>query len=136
MENKALGLLGISNKGGNIEIGEEPVGNVARAGTARLIILASDAADHSVRKAHSFAAYHETPIVQIDTDKDGLGAVFGRTSVAMLAMTDVFLAERFLNLLDQQERYAPQIQAVHAKAEIMKKRKQAKPRRKGPKGKK
>lgn len=136
MENKALGLLGIANKGGNIEIGEEPVGNAARSGTARLIILASDAADHSVRKARSFAAIHETPLVQINADKDGLGAVFGRTSVAMLAMTDVFLAERFLNLLEQQERYAAQIQAVHEKAESIKKRKQAKPRKNGPKGKK
>ncbi len=136
MNDKALGLLGISNKGGKIEIGEEPVGNAARAGTARLIILASDAADHTLRRARSFASFHETPLILSDASKDALGAIFGRTSVAMLAMTDVFLAERFLSLLDEPERYAAEIRAVQDKAAFMKKRKLEKQRRKAPKGKK
>lgn len=49
MDEKTLGLLGIAQKGGNIAIGEEPVGASARAGKARLIILAADAAGHTVR---------------------------------------------------------------------------------------
>ena len=101
MHDKALGLLGISQKGGNIEIGEEPVGAVARAGKARLIILASDAAGHTVRRAQSFAALHSSPVVVIDANKDALGAVFGRNSVAMAALTDVFLAQRFLETLEE-----------------------------------
>ena len=64
MHEKALGLLGISQKGGNIELGEEPVGAVARAGKARLIILASDAAGHTVRRAQSFAALHSSPVAE------------------------------------------------------------------------
>ena len=130
MQNKALGLLGIALKGGNIEIGEDPVGNSARAGKARLIILASDAADHTLRRARSFASVHDTPFVQIDADKDRLGGVFGRTTVAMLALTDVFLAERFLSCLDRPERYEEARQAVGHKAAQMKARKQEKPRSK------
>ena len=136
MHEKALGLLGISRKGGNVELGEEPVGAVARAGTARLIILAADAAGHTVRRAQSFAALHDTPLVQIDADKDALGSMFGRTAVAMLALTDVFLAEQFLSRLEDPERFAPQLQAVHEKAEYMKLRKQEARRSKRNTGKK
>jgi ribosomal protein L30E len=136
MQDKALGLLGISYKGGNVELGEEPVGAVARAGKARLIVLAADAAGHTQRRAASFAALHDTPLITVDADKDALGAVFGRTAVAMLALTDVFLAERFLLALDQQERYGAEITAVHNKAVYMKQRKQEAQRAKRKKGKK
>ena len=136
MTDRSLGLLGIAQKGGNVEIGEEPVGAVARAGKARLIILASDAADHTVRRANSFAAMHDTPVAVLSADKDALGAVFGRNSVAMAAFTDVFLAERFLLLQEQMERYEAQIQAVHDKAEYMKQRKKEAQRSKRKKGKK
>ena len=136
MHEKALGLLGISRKGGNVELGEEPVGAVARAGTARLIILAADAAGHTVRRAQSFAALHDTPLVQIDADKDALGSMFGRTAVAILALTDVFLAEQFLSRLEDPERFASQLQAVHEKAEYMKLRKQEARRSKRKTGKK
>jgi len=123
MHERALGLLGIAQKGGNIQIGEDPVGNVARTGTARLIILASDAAGHTVRRASSFASLHETPLVTVDGDKATLGRVFGRTSVAMLALTDVLLAKRFLETLGEPERYGQALDAVTKKAEIMQQRK-------------
>lgn len=129
MQNKALGLLGISHKGGNVEIGEEPVGSAAAAGKARLIILAGDAADHTLRKARSFASRHGTPLIVSDGTKNELGAVFGRNSVAMLAITDIFLAERFLTLLED-PKFDPQLQAVREKARIMKERKRDKRKKK------
>lgn len=135
MDEKALGLLGIAQKGGNIAIGEEPVGAAARAGKARLIILAADAAGHTVRRAGSFASLHQSPLVAIDADKDTLGSVFGRTSVAMIAMTDVFLAKRFLEALGQEDRYGVQLQAVTEKAAAMAQRKKEQQRRDRKKGK-
>lgn len=128
MDDRALGLLGIAQKGGNVEIGEDPVGQVSKAGTARLIILAADAADHTVRRAGSFASRHDTPIVTVDGTKDTLGAVFGRTSVAMVAIKDVALARRFLELLEDPERYGAELKAVREKAETMARRKQQKRR--------
>ena len=135
MNEKALGLLGISQKGGNIEIGEEPVGAVARAGKARLIILASDAAGHTIRRAQFFAALHTSPLIQIDADKDTLGAVFGRNSVAMAALTDVFLAQHFLETLAEPERYGAQLEAVREKAASMKQRQAERRRAQKKKGK-
>lgn len=136
MDDKALGLLGIAQKGGNIELGEEPVGAAARAGKARLILLAADAAGHTVRRAGSFAGLHDTPVVQLDADKDTLGRTFGRTSVAMAALTDVFLAKRFLETLGQPERYGQQLSAVSEKAASMKKRREEQQRANRKKGKK
>ncbi len=136
MLEKALGLLAIAQKGGNIAIGEEPVGAAARGGTARLIILASDAAGHTQRRASSFGAAHQTPIVSIDAQKDALGAVFGRSSVAMAALTDIFLAKTFLERLEQPQRYAAEYRAVSEKAAAMAKRKEEQRRRDRKKGKK
>ena len=42
-QNRSLGLLSISRKGANVTVGEEQVGAVARAGRARLLLLAQDA---------------------------------------------------------------------------------------------
>ena len=39
-QNRTLGLLSISRKGGNLTVGEEQVGAVARAGRARLLLVA------------------------------------------------------------------------------------------------
>jgi ribosomal protein L7Ae-like RNA K-turn-binding protein len=136
MNEKALGLLGIAQKGGNIQIGEEPVGASARAGKARLIILAADAAGHTVRRASSFASLHQTPLIQVDGDKETLGGVFGRTAVAMLSMTDVFLAQRFLEVLGEPERYGQQLEAVREKAAAMAQRKKEQQRSNRKKGKK
>ena len=123
MNEKALGLLGIARKGGFVQIGEDPVSEVVASGHARLIILASDAADHTVRRAEGLAAQHTTPLVSIENDKASLGAVFGRSSVAMTAVTDIRLAVHILAAMDDPARYAEQSEAVRAKAALMAQRK-------------
>ena len=44
----ALHLIGIARRAGRLEVGEEPVGAAARAGHARLLVLAADAAGLSL----------------------------------------------------------------------------------------
>ena len=53
---KALNYLALARKAGRIELGEEPVGACARAQKARLVVVASDATDHTWRRAKSFVA--------------------------------------------------------------------------------
>ena len=134
MLDKALHLLGLARKGGNIAIGEEPVGTAANGGKARLIILAADAAGHTRRRAQSFADLHHTPVVTIDETKVELGMAFGRASVAMAALTDIRLAESYLKALDRPERYQAELEAVSQKAETMARRKLKKPRNHGGNG--
>ena len=78
-----LHLLGIARKAGRVEVGEEPVGASARARQARLILVASDAAD-------------KAPWFRVPYTKGELGGTVGRASCAMLALTDVGLAAALL----------------------------------------
>lgn len=105
-QNKSLGLLSISRKGGNIVYGEDHVGAQARAGRARLVILASDAGGHTVRRAKSFVAGTAQPIVTVPFTKDELGDALGIVSCAIACITDVRLAQAFVKTLGDPEKNA------------------------------
>lgn len=117
MEN-ILSMLGLAKKAGRLEIGEEPVGAAARARDARLILLASDAADNTVRRASHFADAGACLCAKIPADKDALGRAVGRTSCAMLALTDIGFAEAVAKKLAavDEERYGEVAQRLSVKA--------------------
>ena len=104
--NRSLGLLSISRKGGNIVLGEEQVGAQTRASRARLVILASDAGGHTVRRAKSFVAGTAQPLITVPFTKDELGDALGTTSCAIAAITDVRLAQAFVKTLGEPEKNA------------------------------
>ena len=113
-----LSMIGLAKKAGRVEIGEEPVGAVARAKHARLILLAQDAGGSSVRRAYSFAESGSCLCLTIPANKDQLGGCVGRTSVAMLAITDIGFAEAIgkkLAKLDPQH-FEAAAQALEVKA--------------------
>lgn len=90
--NPVLSLLGIALRGGNLVMGEEPVEAVARARDARLLLLASDAADNTRRRVAHFADAGQCIWVRIPFTREELGRALGRSSVAVAAITDVGLA--------------------------------------------
>ena len=94
-----LSLLGLSLRGGRLAVGEEPVEAVARARDARVLLLASDAADGTRRRCEHFAAHGDCMWLQIPFTKAELGRALGRTSVALAAVTDVGLAAALLHRL-------------------------------------
>ena len=97
---KALNYMSLARKAGLIELGEEPVGAAARAGHARLILVAQDASDHTWRRAKSFAAGTAQQCVKVAFSKDELGQAIGRTSLAIAAFTDPAIALAFVKALD------------------------------------
>ena len=115
---KVLSLLGLAKKAGRLEAGEEPVGAAARAHGARLIVLAADAADNTVRRAKRFAEAGACLCAEIPASKDELGRAVGRTSCAMLALTDIGFAEAIakrLAALDE-AKYAALAEKLSVKA--------------------
>lgn len=96
MTANALGLLGLARKAGKLEIGEEPVGAACQKRQAKLVLLAADAAENTVRRAQRAAQAADAPCVRTDLSKAELGAGFGRASCAVLALTDHGLAAAFL----------------------------------------
>ena len=89
---KALNYLALARKAGFAELGEEPVGAVAREGHARLVLVASDASDHTWRRAKSFVAGTRQQLIRLPYTKDEMGFAIGRTSLAVAAITDIGLA--------------------------------------------
>ena len=88
----ALHLLGIARKAGRVEVGEEPAGAACRARQAKLLLVAADAAENSVRRAAHFAEAGKTPWLKAPWGKGELGGAVGRSACAMLALTDAGLA--------------------------------------------
>ena len=97
---KALTFLALARKAGFAELGEEPVGVAAREGHARLVLVASDASDHTWRRAKSYVAGTRQQLVRLHVTKDEMGMAIGRTSLAIAAITDIGLALSLAKTLD------------------------------------
>ena len=123
MDNRALNYLALAKKGRLVELGEEPVGAVARAVKARLVVVASDASDHTWRRAKSFVAGTEQQCIRVPFTKEELGFVVGRTSLAIAAFTDAALALAFVKALPNAEKFAEVIEQLDIKAKKLRQRK-------------
>ena len=121
---KALNYLSLARKAGRIELGEEPVGAVARAKKARLILVASDAGDHSWRRAKSFVAGTEQLCMKVPFTKDQLGEAIGRTSLAMAAFTDPALALAFVKALGDPEKHEEALESLDKRTMRIRQRQQ------------
>ncbi|MBR3949417.1 MAG: 50S ribosomal protein L7 [Oscillospiraceae bacterium] len=119
---KALNYLALARKGGLAELGEEPVGAIARTGKAYVILVAGDASDHTWRRAKSFAAGTEQQCVRLSCTKEEMGFVVGRTSLAIAAITDVQLALAMVKALGEPEKNKQALEVLTEKAAKAKKR--------------
>ena len=119
---KVLNYLALARKGGRAELGEEPVGAAARALHAHLIVVASDASDHTWRRAKSYAAGTDQQCIRLPYTKDEMGFVIGRTSLAIAAITDAQLAMAMVTALGQPEKYKAVLEVLAVKVEKAKKR--------------
>ena len=121
---KALNYLALARKAGLAELGEEPVGDVTRTGKGYLVMVASDASDHTWRRAKSFVAGTEQQCIRMKYTKEELGFAVGRTSLAIAAITDVAMALALVNALDEPEKHKAVIEVLGAKSAKAKKRQQ------------
>ena len=121
---KALNYIALARKAGRIELGEEPAGAAARAQHARLIVVASDASDHTWRRALSFVSGTDQQCIKIPFTKDMLGMAVGRTSLALAAFTDPALALSFAKALPQPENYRAVIESLDSRTRRIRQRQQ------------
>lgn len=120
---KALNYLSLARKGGKAELGEEPVGGVARAGKAYLILAASDCSDHTWRRAKSYVAGTQQQCIRLPYTKDQMGMAIGRQELAMAAITDVSLALALVQSLPEPAKYAAVAEVLEEKSKKMAQRK-------------
>ena len=119
---KAMNYLSLARKAGRAELGEEPVGAAARGLTASVILVASDASDHTWRRAKSFVAGTRQQCVRVPHTKDEMGMAIGRTSLAIAAITDPALALAFVEALGDPEKYKLPLEELKARSEKLRKR--------------
>ena len=119
---KALNYLSLARKAGFAELGEEPVGAISRTGKAYVIAVASDASDHTWRRAKSFAAGTRQQCIRLPFTKDEMGFAIGRQELAIAAITDPALALAMVKALGQPQTYAAAIEVLENKTDRVKNR--------------
>lgn len=123
-----LHLVSIARKAGKVEVGEEPTAAAARAKHAKLILVAKDAADNTYRRVRHFGEAGNVTWVSTPYTKEELGRSVGRSSCAMLAVTDIGLAAAMVRGLaqDDPEKFQVTMERMDAKAEKALRRQQEK----------
>lgn len=113
-----LHLLGLARKAGRLEIGEEPVGAICRAHQAKLVLLAADAAPNTRRRAAHFGEAGGVLWLELPFGKAELGLLLGRSSCAMLALTDAGFSAALVEKLAARDsdRYGPAAQQLRIRA--------------------
>lgn len=118
MNRNILSMLGLCKKAGMLEIGEEPVEAVARAKVARVLLLAQDAADNTARRVRHFAEAGSCIWLRIPFTKEELGQALGRTSCAIVAVTDIGFAATIVRRMADEDpaRYGESADRLELKA--------------------
>jgi len=119
---KTLNYLSLARKAGSAELGEEPVGAAARALHAHVILVASDASDHTWRRAKSFAAGTDQQCIRLKNTKDEMGMAIGRTSLAIAAITDAALALALVESMAEPEKLKASIAVLTEKVQRQRQR--------------
>lgn len=120
---RALNYLALGKKARLVELGEEPVGAAARASHARLVVVASDASDHTWRRAKSFVAQTDQHCIRVPFTKDELGLAVGRTELAIAAFTDAAMALAFLKALPNAAAFTAEMESLDKRSQRIQKRK-------------
>ncbi len=94
-----LRFLGIAKKAGKLALGEEPVGFATKTRTCFLILIAKDAAENTMRRASRLSQSENVLFLILPYTKEELGQATGRSSLAILAFTDIGLAKAIVKKL-------------------------------------
>lgn len=97
MPDKFLQFLGIARRAGGVQSGSALAEKAVRQGAARLLILASDAAQSTSSLFTGLAGQADIPIVS-KYSKSELGQAIGLSERAVIAITDHGLALRLEEL--------------------------------------
>lgn len=107
MTERLLRNLGLMRRANALSVGEDNTGAAARAGKAKLLLLAADASDNARKRAESFCSGRGLPLVPLPFEKADLSAALGLPGCSMAAVTDMGFAAALLRQLQEldNERY-------------------------------
>lgn len=125
MKEKALNLLGLMRKANAIRIGEVETGTAVREHEAKLVILACDASQNAQKRAAGYMYASKAQLITVPFTKDEISSYVSKSGCSMAAICDIGFADAFIRLLYEMEptKYNEAAQAIHRRAEEIKKRK-------------
>ena len=88
---KVLSLIGLSMKAGKVESGGFCTEKAVKSGSARLVIISSEASENTRKKFADMCEYRKIPWY-VFGEKEELGHAMGKEFRATLAITDEKLA--------------------------------------------
>lgn len=125
-----LSLLGLALRASRLSVGEDQCREAVGAHRARLLLLASDAGEHT-RRRFRLLRTEKLPLVELTQSKAELGAALGRESCAVCAVTDLGLASRMAALLAaERPELSPVREALERRQAKLLRRKKEKPGKK------
>ena len=98
--NKFFSLLSLCQKAGKLCSGELTCENALKGKKAKLLIVAQDASDNTVKKFTNSAQFYGCEIIRTGT-KENLGSSIGRDMRSVMAVTDEGFAKQ-LKILSEQ----------------------------------
>jgi len=89
VDDRVLRFVGLALRARRVVLGREACKRAARNGTLHALVVASDAGASAARDT---GAGPNVPVVQVQIDKCELGSRVGKTTLAVLGITDPQLA--------------------------------------------
>ena len=86
-DKKLLSFLGLAVKAGKVASGEFQTETAVKTGTAKLVLVATDASDNTKKLFRDKCTFYKVPVYEIGT-KEELGAAIGKEFRASLAILD------------------------------------------------
>ena len=124
MKEKALNLLGLMRKANAARIGETDTGAAARAQTAKLVVLASDASSNAQSRAKGFVHGRDIPLITLPFTKQEISDHVGKSGCSMAAICDLGFADAFLKqLCEIDDGYVGTANVISERLESQKQRK-------------
>lgn len=92
MNDKVLTLLGFASKSLNLSFGADSVKESLKKGKAKLILVAADISQKSLKEIRFFAQKENTEVISVEYSSDTINAATGRKG-GILSVNDKGFAE-------------------------------------------
>ena len=99
MKGNWLSTLGLALRAGKLITGEEQVVKAIQSGQAKLVIVAADASDGTLKKMKDKTSFYKVPL-KITSDRSALGQAIGKGERVSLAVMDQGFASSIRNRIE------------------------------------
>lgn len=89
MKKNTLGVIGLAARARGIAIGTNQVLEAVRGKKAKLVLIASDVSDNTLKNINDKSSFYSVKALQIDITAAELGKSVGHSNTAAIAFTDV-----------------------------------------------